>query len=267
MRHRLGFFALLLLASGTAIAQMEPETAPEAETIEAVAAEETSESADTFDREVAQPATTGAPLPRAVPVPAEIPMRKFICSDGANAELVEQPAAGVLRVTRLGESFALFQTVGANPPRYVAREGTLILPGDRAILIRPHHKPVRCDREPDAPIVGTLWGSIDKRDRSALPAGSKAKVLLVDVARADAPAVEIGSTEILTAGNQTPLQFFLRYDPNRIVPAAGRYALQARISDPKGRLLYVTDTHVPLFAEGLAQAALEVTVVPVKSGE
>lgn len=219
------------------------------------------------------PPATAAPegtslLPPAVPVPDGVPTQTFICTDGTVAEAVQQEAAGVLHVERQGESFVLFEEVGVKPQRFAAREGTVIVSDGRVAITRPHHRPVLCHYRPEAPVAGLLWGAISKKDRRALPEGTKAKVFLVDVARADAPALEVASMEITTVGNQVPLAFLIRYDPNRIsAPGAGKYALQVRITDARGRLMYITDSHVPLFAEGLAQPPIEVEVVPVAQPE
>lgn len=246
MKNHLSVFVALTLASGAALAQTVPDdaVAPSAPPV------------------VNAPATTDAPLPPAVPLPADAPTRSFICSDGTAADLFEQEAAGVLRVTRLGESFALFQTVGSNPPQYVAREGTILMTSDMVLVFRPRHQPVRCAHQPDAPIMGTLWGTITKQDAADLPTGTRAKVMLVDVARADAPALELASTEITTAGNQMPLKFLIRYEPLRISGnGAGRYAMQVRVTGPGDRLLYISDTHIPVFAEGPVQPPVDINVV------
>lgn len=207
-------------------------------------------------------------LPRAIPVPEGVPTQTFICGDGTAAEAVQQEAAGVLHVSRQGESFVLFQEAGANPPRYAAREGTVIVRDGLVVITRPHHKVVLCYYRPETPVAGLLWGTITKKDRSALPEGTKAKVFLVDLSRADAPALEIASTEIITVGNQTPLSFLIRYNPNRISePRAGKYGLQVRMTDARGRLTYITNSQLPLFAEGLAQAPVEVEVVPAPQAE
>mgnify|MGYP002652669823 CR=1 FL=1 len=67
-------------------------------------------------------------------------------------------------------------------------------------------------------------------------------MLLVDVARADAPSVEIASTSLVTAGNQVPLNFRIAYDPDRVSPRAQTYRLQAR---PGERKLYILREQAP----------------------
>lgn len=245
MIRRLTFFALLTLVSGGALAQSAPATGAPSSPTEAPAP------------------TSSIPLPPAVPLSPEAPTRTYICSDGAPAELVEQEAAGVLRISRLGENFALFQTVGSNPPQYVARGGTIVLTGDLVLVFRPHHKPIRCERQPESPIAGTVWGMITRKDAATLPSGTRAKVMLVDTLRRDAPALELASTEITTIGNQPPLHFLIRYNPAWIkADEPGRYAVEARISDPKGKLLYVSEAKAPVFTEGMIPPPMRVEVVP-----
>lgn len=217
---------------------------------------------------VAQPAAGQAPageiLPKAVPPAETLSTSAFICTDGSIVEMGAQPAAGVMRVTRLGQAYVLFAAAGVDPPRYVAREGTLILEGDTAYVTAPGRQPIRCGLRPQSPVAGVLWGTITTRAPSALPRGAVAKVLLVDAARPDAPAVEVASTEIRTLSNQMPLSFIIRYDPNRILsPGAGRYRLTARVQDAQGHLLLADGPVRPaLFAEGLQQAPVELELVP-----
>lgn len=216
----------------------------------------------------ARPATMDAQtLPEVVPPPASLPSVHYVCSDGTSVDAVERPAAGVLNITRLGETFALFRAVGEDPPRFIARDGTVYVTGQEAVITKPKFQPVRCQQAPAQPTAGIVHGTVTKFDRMALPAGTKVKILLVDVSRADAPAVEIASKEIVTAGNQVPFDFLMNYDPNRI-DAAGRarYALQARITDGSGRLIYISDTHIPMFADGpVPQQDVEIRVVPAAS--
>ena len=76
----------------------------------------------------------------------------------------------------------------------------------------------------------------------------------------DAPAIELGSTLIETAGNQVPLNFLLTYDPARTVHPA-RPLLQARIETAKGELMYITDTANPIPNDEAAPSPIELKLV------
>ncbi len=165
---------------------------------------------------------------------------QFVCGDGQLVLFERDDAAGLIRGIRAGETFTLFRQLGYNPPRYVTGSDSVDLGEETAQLRRGKMARQTCQRIPAQPAPGVVWGTLTKLDRASLPAGTRAKVLVVDGARMDAPAVELGSTAIKTTGNQVPLNFLVRFDPARTANPA-RPMLQARIEDTKGRLLYVTD--------------------------
>ena len=186
----------------------------------------------------------------------------YICEDGNLLHLLQDPVAGVLTGSRAGESFTLQQQVTRGPSRFVNGPDSILLDGDSLRLRRAGNVRQACQRVPDAPVAGTVWGTITKLDRMALPEGTRAKVLLVDAARADAPAVEIGSFELRTTGNQVPFWFLIRYDPARAM-APARPQLAARIQTAKGELLYITDQANPIPTDGAPQSPLELQLVRV----
>jgi putative lipoprotein len=176
--------------------------------------------------------------------PALLPMRnamEFVCGDGQMVVLERDEAAGLIRGVRAGETFTLFEQVGRTPPRFVSGSDSVDLDGDTALLRRGKSARQSCQRIPAQPAPGVVWGTLTKLDRMALPAGTRAKVIVVDGARMDAPAVELGSTAITTSGNQVPLHYLVRFDAARTAGAA-RPMLQARIETAKGELMYITDT-------------------------
>jgi uncharacterized lipoprotein YbaY len=190
---------------------------------------------------VPQPAAEPAPPPADT---ALLPMRNamtYICGDGQLVTLERDEPAGLIRGIRGGETFTLFEQVGRTPPRFVSGSDSVDLDGDVAILRRGKQERQSCQRMPAEPVAGTVWGTLSKLDRMALPPGTRVKVLLVDGARMDAPAIELGSMQISTTGNQVPLHFLIRFDPAR-TRAPASPLLQARIEDSKGQLLYITDT-------------------------
>jgi putative lipoprotein len=103
-----------------------------------------------------------------------------------------------------------------------------------------------CTSTPVVPATGTgtatskVTGSITYRERIALSPSAVVTVKLVDVSRADAPAVLIAEQVIYTKGRQVPFEFALAYDASRIQPSH-TYAVQVRIEDG-GKLLFISDT-------------------------
>lgn len=198
----------------------------------------------------ASPASEIVPLP---PLPA------YVCPDGRLMEVSENAAAGTLTLP----NGAIALRAAGRASAYVAGEITYVV-APEALRIRAGRRPEAvCPRRPEAPSPGILWGTLDKRDRMALPERSRARVLLVDASRMDAPAEEVASTTLTTAGNQAPLHFLLRFDPDRIQPGR-RYVVMARVEFPDGRLAYVTDTVNRVLDERPAEPPLELVLVPAR---
>ncbi len=96
--------------------------------------------------------------------------------------------------------------------------------------------------------TGQVTGSVTYRERIALPPTAVVQVRLVDVSRADAPAVLIAEQVIRTEGRQVPFEFALAYDESRILPAH-TYAVQVRI-EVGDKLLFISDTMHPVITRG-----------------
>lgn len=92
-----------------------------------------------------------------------------------------------------------------------------------------------------------LRGTVNFRERMALPQNASVVVQLVDVSRADAPAEVIAEDRIANATG-SPIPYRLSFDHARI-NLRHRYALQARITNGD-RLLFITTTHHGIFAGG-----------------
>lgn len=92
--------------------------------------------------------------------------------------------------------------------------------------------------------MAQVTGTVTYRERMALPPTAVVTVKLVDVSRADAPAMVIGEQVIPTEGRQVPFAFSIAYDPAQIQPRY-TYAVQARIEDG-GRLLFISDRVYPV---------------------
>jgi putative lipoprotein len=209
-------------------------------------------------------------MPAEAPLPADpslLPMRnamEFICGDGQLVVLERDEPAGLIRGIRGGETFTLFEQVGYKPPRFVSGSDSVDLDGDVAKLRRGKTARQTCQRIPSEPTAGVVWGTLSKLDRMALPAGTKAKVLVVDGARMDAPAIELGSAIITTTGNQVPLNFLVRFDAARAAPPA-KPMLQARIETAGGKLMYITDSANMLPTESAPPAPIELKLVRTDS--
>ena len=108
---------------------------------------------------------------------------------------------------------------------------------------------------------GELTGRVTYRTRAALPSGAVVEVRLLDVSRADAPAAVLGRVEIVTGGEQVPIPFAVRYDPEAI-DGRRRYALHATITIA-GRVAYRTAVAHAVLTNGAPVAAVEVVAEPV----
>jgi putative lipoprotein len=93
-----------------------------------------------------------------------------------------------------------------------------------------------------------VTGTVTYRERIALPPSAVVKVQLVDVSRADAPAVVLGEQLIRAEGRQVPFVFEIAYDPKRI-EARFTYAVQARI-EVDGQLRFINDQRYAVLTRG-----------------
>jgi len=96
-----------------------------------------------------------------------------------------------------------------------------------------------------------VTGTVTYRERIALPPSAVVKVQLVDVSRADAPAVVLGEQLISAEGRQVPFAFEIAYDPKRIEDRF-TYAVQARI-EVDGQLRFINDQRYPVLTRGAGQ--------------
>jgi putative lipoprotein len=96
--------------------------------------------------------------------------------------------------------------------------------------------------------MARVTGTVTYRERISLPPTAVIKVQLVDVSRADAPAVVLGEQVTPAAGKQMPFAFEIAFDPATI-EANLSYAVQARIEDD-GRLRFVSDRHYAVITGG-----------------
>ena len=116
-----------------------------------------------------------------------------------------------------------------------------------------------CTSTPD---IATLSGTVSYRERIALPPGSQLQVTLEDTSRADAPATVLGEFHE-TVSAQVPLPFSIAYAPADVQPNH-RYSLRARLTDADGRLLFISDTHIPVLGPNDPSGPIAIPVVAAK---
>jgi putative lipoprotein len=85
-----------------------------------------------------------------------------------------------------------------------------------------------------------VTGSVNIRQRIALPPDAVLTVTLSDASLADAPSKVIAQRAVRTEGKQAPFNFVLPYNPADIQPNA-RIILSAAIT-VNGRMMFITDT-------------------------
>jgi copper homeostasis protein (lipoprotein) len=109
--------------------------------------------------------------------------------------------------------------------------------------------------------AGRLTGTATYRERVALPPDAVFEAVLLDVARADAPAAVLGRATIDPAG-QPPFRFVIAYD-DAAVPPGGRFAVRATVKH-QGRLLFTTDRSYPVLPA--TNAPLSILLVSAGAG-
>ena len=106
-------------------------------------------------------------------------------------------------------------------------------------------------------------GTVTYRPLRPLPANAVLTVRLVDVSRQGGSTETVAEDRLDVGGRQAPFSFDLAYERNR-VQERNRYAILAEIRDGE-RLLYTTDTSVPVITQGNPRS-VEVTLVSVGGG-
>jgi len=113
----------------------------------------------------------------------------------------------------------------------------------------------------DTPAV---TGNVTYHQKIALPDDAVVTITLEDVSRADAPAEVRGRQVIDTKGAQVPISFRVTYEPNKIAENHS-YSLRAKIEDGSGKLLFASDTNIPVITRDNPTDDVEIIVVPVSS--
>ena len=114
--------------------------------------------------------------------------------------------------------------------------------------------------EPPTPFVGKVTGTVTYRERIALTPNALVEVKLIDISRADAPAVTIGELNIKNPG-QVPISFQIEYDPSAI-DQRFVYAVQVRIMEGD-QLAFINDTRYQVITR---DSPTHVDMVLVKVG-
>jgi putative lipoprotein len=96
--------------------------------------------------------------------------------------------------------------------------------------------------------ISTVAGTINIRQRIALPNNAVVTVQLADISRQGAPAQVIAEQTFTTNNAQPPLPFMLQYDKSRIV-TNGIYIIQGNIK-VNGQVRYTTTTPYRVITQG-----------------
>lgn len=99
----------------------------------------------------------------------------------------------------------------------------------------------------------SVTGTVTYRERIALPSDAQVHVMLLDVSRADAPAITIAESTFTTDGRQVPFRFTLGYRPSEI-DNTHSYVVRSEIT-ADGALMFTTDQAHPVITGGAALSA------------
>ncbi|WP_017297917.1 YbaY family lipoprotein [Nodosilinea nodulosa] len=108
--------------------------------------------------------------------------------------------------------------------------------------------------------AASVTGTVTYLPRVAMPPNAVLEVSLIDVSRADAPAVTLASQSMVFGDRQVPLPFELVYNPDQIDPRFS-YAVQARIL-VDGQLRFTNTSRFAVITQG-NPTSVEVRVDPV----
>jgi putative lipoprotein len=115
-----------------------------------------------------------------------------------------------------------------------------------------------CGSSPEANVTGT----VTYREQTQLRPDTVVMVLIRDMSNMDTHATVIGDQYISTQGEQVPIAYEVRYNPDKI-DESHTYGVFARIQDNGGKLLFVSDALTPVITQGNPTTDVKVVVVPV----
>lgn len=106
-----------------------------------------------------------------------------------------------------------------------------------------------------------VTGIVTYPQRIALLEDAVVTVQVEDTSLADAPTNVIGE-QIISTPEQVPVPYDVCYDPAKIDQRFS-YSMRVRITDSKGKLLWINDTHTPVITNGNPGENVEVRVIQV----
>jgi putative lipoprotein len=151
-------------------------------------------------------------------------------------------------------------------------QATISTPEDGVLFVTTELYPVITQNSPTSglevavqsvtPVPPTsVSGTVNKRDRSALPPDALVEVSLLETTQQEAAPI-LNQQVIPLNGQQLPVEFNLSYDMAAIDPA-GLYSVQARVLQADGKLLYISQEDFPVITQDHAVAGVEVWVEQV----
>ncbi|MFA4999620.1 MAG: YbaY family lipoprotein [Parcubacteria group bacterium] len=104
-----------------------------------------------------------------------------------------------------------------------------------------------------------LTGTVSYRENITLSAGSRVEVEIRDVSNETAPAETVAAMDIVTKGENIPISFAIKYNPENILPDR-IYTILARIFIDD-ELKWITDTPIFFLEEGVPIKNVELILV------
>lgn len=108
--------------------------------------------------------------------------------------------------------------------------------------------------------MAELTGTVVYRERMALRMDAVITVRLSDVSLMDVPSIPIAEQTIEARGKSVPIPYQLSYDPARI-EEGNSYAVRAEIRSGDGKLMWTTDTMIPVLTRGAPSDGVEIMLV------
>jgi len=111
--------------------------------------------------------------------------------------------------------------------------------------------------------MGKIAGAISFDTKEAIPDGAIAKIQLLDVSLADAPARKLAEV-IIENPKKFPINFEIQYDSKAFSDPRGDYVINARI-ETNGQLNFITDTKFSVYNPNTKSAldSIEFNVIKV----
>lgn len=103
----------------------------------------------------------------------------------------------------------------------------------------------------------TLNGTIVLQEDIPVSPENDVNIRIEDVSLMDVAAVIIAETKV--ESRNSPIEFSVDYDETKIREGMS-YSIRAVIKDKEGKLLWITDTHTPVFTRGGPSDNVEVKV-------